>query len=56
MELKLTTICLSDYESFTESWFAADKNPGGRPAFVGLLRRPQQWDVPEMNDFCVCRP
>jgi len=56
MEIDATKICQRDYESFTDSWLAADKTSGGRiPRFVGMLRRPQTWDVPEMIDTRVCR-
>jgi hypothetical protein len=30
MESERATICQLDYESFTDSWLAADKNAGGR--------------------------
>jgi hypothetical protein len=30
MESERTAICQFDYESFTDSWLAADKNAGGR--------------------------
>jgi hypothetical protein len=37
-----------DYESFTDSWLAADMTAGGRhPAIVGLLRQPQPMGTPK---------
>src|SRR5271165_4542159 len=44
-------ICQSDYESFTDSWLAADMTPGRRiRAITDYLRRPNPWDDPQMTD------
>jgi hypothetical protein len=45
-----TNYCQSDYESFTDSWLAADMTPGRRiRAITDYLRRPHPWDDPQMT-------
>jgi hypothetical protein len=46
-----TQFCQCDYESFTDSWLAADMTPGRRiRAMTDYLRSPNPWDDPQMTD------
>ena len=46
-----TDFCQSDYESFTDSWFAADMNPARRiRGITDYLRRAHQCDDQQMTD------
>jgi len=47
-----TEYCQSDYESFTDSWLAADMNPARRIRGIpDYLRRPHPWDDQQMTDI-----
>jgi hypothetical protein len=55
MQSQLEKICRRDYESFTDSWLAADKNPGGRtPHLWASCADHDTWDAPEMIDYNAC--
>ncbi len=46
-----TKIWQIDYESFTDSWLAADMTPGRRiRAITDYLRWPNPWDDPQMTN------
>ena len=46
--------CQDDYESFTDFWLPADMTPGRRiRGITDYLRRPNQWDDPQMTDSPV---
>ncbi len=52
MESEHSTFCRRDYESFTDSWFAADKNPGGRtPHSWASCADHRKWDVPRDDRY-----
>jgi hypothetical protein len=46
-----------DYESFTDSWLAADKNAGGRTPHLWVSCADHKYgNVPDMSDHRVCQP
>jgi hypothetical protein len=46
-----TQICQRDYESFTDSWLAADMNPARRiRGITDYLRRAHKCDDQQMTD------
>jgi hypothetical protein len=54
MDIELLKICWPDYESFTDSWLAADKNPGGRTRDCGRAAPTTTRDAPEMIEYSLC--